>query len=100
LRGQGTLTLPIGPNKLLFGNSSGLVARLIEDWQLSTIFNLSSGMPNTIVGRSVLEQSLDSSNFGFPPGNLGPVDLSPEGVAAFGNFAHGIGKVNWQEGAA
>jgi hypothetical protein len=95
LRGHGTLTLPIGPNKLLFGNSSGLVARLIEDWQLSTIFNLSSGMPNTIVGRSALYESLNSSNFGFPPGNLGPVDLSPAGQAVFGDFARGIGQVDW-----
>jgi hypothetical protein len=95
LRSHGTFTLPIGPNKLLFGNSSGLVARLLEDWQLSTIFNMSSGMPNTIVGRSALYESLNSSNFGFPPGNLGPVDLSPEGMALLGDFSRGMGHVRW-----
>ena len=43
LRTNGTVELPIGPNKLLFGNCSGLVARLIERWQTSFIFNASRG---------------------------------------------------------
>jgi hypothetical protein len=87
--------LPIGPNKLLFSNASGLVARLIEDWQLSAIFNITSGMPNTIVSRSALYESLSSSNFGLTPANNAPPDLTPEGLAVFGDFAHGIGKVDW-----
>ena len=99
-RSHGTFVLPFGPNKLLLSNTTGWVARAIEDWQLSLIFNMSSGMPNTIVGRSMLYESVNSSNFGFPPPNLGPVDLSPAGVAAFGDFAHGIGKVSWADGAA
>ena len=99
-RSNGMFVLPFGPNKLILGNSSGWVARAIEDWQLSTIFNMSSGMPNTIAGRSMLYESVNSSNFGFPPANLGPVDLSPAGAAAFGNFAHGIGEVYWGKGAA
>jgi hypothetical protein len=99
-RSYGTFVLPFGPNKPLFGNSSGWLARAIENWQLSLILNMASGMPNTIVGRSALYESLNSSNFGFPPGNLGPVDLSPEGVARYGNFAHGIGEVHWEKGAA
>jgi hypothetical protein len=36
-RMNGTVELPIGPNKLLFGNASGLFARLIEQWQTSFI---------------------------------------------------------------
>jgi hypothetical protein len=98
-RSHGTFTLPVGPNKLLFGNTSGWVARALENWQLSVIFNMSSGSPNTIVGRSGWYESRNSSNFGFPPINLGPVDLAPEGVAAFGDFSRGIGKVSWDEGA-
>ena len=39
--------LPIGPNKLLFGNTCGIVARLIERWQTSFIFNGSSGTPTS-----------------------------------------------------
>jgi hypothetical protein len=43
LRTNGTVELPIGPNKLFFGNSSGWVARLIERWQTSFILNMSNG---------------------------------------------------------
>jgi hypothetical protein len=47
-RTNGTIELPFGPNKLLLGNSSGLLARLLERWQASLILNLSSGQPNSI----------------------------------------------------
>src|SRR6185436_8386861 len=36
-RSFGTFELPIGPNKLLMGNSSGLLARALERWQASFI---------------------------------------------------------------
>ena len=49
-RMNGTFELPFGPNKLLFANSSGWVARLIENWQTSLIMNLASGSGNTISG--------------------------------------------------
>lgn len=48
LRMNGTFELPIGPNKLLFANTSGWVARLLERWQTSFIANLSSGAPATL----------------------------------------------------
>ena len=50
LHTNGTFELPIGPNKLFMGNSSGLVARLIERWQMSVIYNAFSGNPRTIIG--------------------------------------------------
>src|SRR6185295_7853067 len=34
LRTNGDIELPIGPGKALFGNSSGVVARVIEGWRL------------------------------------------------------------------
>jgi len=43
IRTNGTFELPIGPNKLLFGNSSGFVARAIERWQLGLIYNYNTG---------------------------------------------------------
>jgi hypothetical protein len=49
-RMNGTFELPIGPNKLLLGNSSGLIARLLERWQTSFILNLASGSPADIGG--------------------------------------------------
>jgi hypothetical protein len=44
LRMNGTMELPIGPNKLFFGNASGWVARAIESWQTSFILNASSAI--------------------------------------------------------
>jgi Carboxypeptidase regulatory-like domain/TonB dependent receptor len=50
----GTFALPIGPQKLLFGKSSGIAARLIENWQASWIVNMSSGAPINIVANNML----------------------------------------------
>jgi len=47
IRMNGTIELPIGPNKLIFGNTSGVVARLLERWQTSFIFNGASGTPTS-----------------------------------------------------
>ena len=50
LLANGTIALPIGPNKLLFGNTSGWKARLIEGWQTSFILNMGTGQPVSIGG--------------------------------------------------
>jgi hypothetical protein len=49
LRMNGTVELPIGPNKLLFRNASGWFARAIERWQTSFIFNASSATRTSAV---------------------------------------------------
>jgi hypothetical protein len=64
LRMNGTVELPIGPNKLLFANSSGWVARLIEGWQTSFILNLSSGSPASVTNAASTRYA---SSSGFPP---------------------------------
>jgi hypothetical protein len=48
LRANGTFELPVGPNKLLLGNSSGWLARLVERWQSSFIVNMDTGRPGNI----------------------------------------------------
>jgi hypothetical protein len=53
-RMNGTFELPIGPNKLLMGNSSGILARMVERWQTSLILNWTSGAPNDITGATTL----------------------------------------------
>jgi hypothetical protein len=50
LRTNGAIELPLGPDKLFFKNSSGIVARLIERWQAGIILNLSAGRPSTVLG--------------------------------------------------
>lgn len=58
LRWNGTFELPIGPNKLLFSNASGWMARALEKWQTSMIFNASSGTPTSLTpGQSHLYSS-------------------------------------------
>jgi hypothetical protein len=54
LRINGTFDIPLGPNKLLFGNSSGTLARAIEGWKLSWTYNAFSGSPATISANTTL----------------------------------------------
>jgi len=62
LRTNGTMELPIGPGKLLFGNASGWAARLIERWQIGAILNLSSGRPVTLLGGDGLNYGSSTSS--------------------------------------
>jgi hypothetical protein len=62
-RTNGTIELPLGPNKLLFGNASGWFARALERWQASFIFNAYSGRPVSIIGTQTLW-----GGAGCPPG--------------------------------
>jgi hypothetical protein len=54
LRTNGTIELPLGPNKIFFGNSSGALARALERWQLGLIYNLSTGAPTSITSNDML----------------------------------------------
>jgi hypothetical protein len=78
-RTNGTFMLPVGPNKLLLGGSSGPVARIVEGWTMSWILNLTSGSPTSISGADMLYAN-------GTPDIVGPFDLS-------------FGKVRWDNGA-
>jgi len=54
IRTNATVELPMGPNKLLFGNSSGFVARALERWQLGVIYNYNTGSYSSIGAQSML----------------------------------------------
>lgn len=84
-RSYGTFELPIGPGKLLAGNSSGVLARVIEGWQTSFIVNLSTGQPASITA-SYLNGATNS-----PTGLYG--NSVPDVVGPFSS--KGFGKVNW-----
>jgi hypothetical protein len=47
---NGLVELPIGPNKLLFRNSSGLLGRLLERWQAGFIYSAATGAPQSLTG--------------------------------------------------
>ena len=73
-RMNGTIELPIGPNKLLFANSSGWIARVIERWQTSFILNLESGSPADITGAGTMRYAngryVATQSFQIPEGHV------------------------------
>jgi hypothetical protein len=78
-RTNGSFALPAGPGKLLFGESSGVVARIFEGWQLGWIFNVNSGAPLSIGAQNTLYANGTADI-------VGPFDRN--------------GKVQWQEGGS
>ena len=49
---HGVWSLPFGPGRLIGSGAPSAVARVIEGWQLSTIFSYTTGQPiNTLTGR-------------------------------------------------
>ncbi len=54
LTSYGTFDLPIGPNKAFFSSSSGALARFLENWKASWIFNVSSGSPVNVTAQNML----------------------------------------------
>jgi hypothetical protein len=78
-RTNGSFGLPFGPQKALLGNSSGVLARIVEDWQTSWILNLGSGSPVNIVAQNMLYAN------GVP-------DI-------VGAFDPKTGRVEWKDGA-
>jgi hypothetical protein len=86
-RSNGTFTLPFGPNRLLFGNSTGALARVLENWSMSWIVNLTSGPPMSIAGQSGLY-----TYSGGVPGTadlVGPFDM--QGAVQFTGAGNAAG---------
>jgi hypothetical protein len=78
-RTYGTFRLPFGPNQLLFGGSQGVLARAIEGWEMSWIFNVTSGAPARIIAQDMLYAA------GVPD--------------RVGDFDPSAGEVFWADGA-
>jgi hypothetical protein len=57
LRGYATFELPFGPNRLFGSNTSGFVARLIEGWQLGSLFDFSTGAPLNAVATTTINRT-------------------------------------------
>jgi hypothetical protein len=54
IRTNGVFELPIGPNKKFFSNSSGVLARALERWQVGVIYTLTTGNWQTITTNNSL----------------------------------------------
>src|SRR5206468_7040050 len=76
VRANGTIELPIGPNKRLFAGASGWMARLVEHWQTSFILNMGTGTPVSVGGAGTMR-------YGNPRYDVTPYWQLPEGHAAW-----------------
>ncbi len=56
-RGYATLELPFGPGRLIGSNARSIVARMIEGWQLGTIFDLSTGAPLNVGATTTINRT-------------------------------------------
>jgi hypothetical protein len=74
-RSNGSFELPFGPNKLVLGNSTGFVARLVERWEANIIYNVTSGAAMSVTASTGMYAN-------FTPDNLG-------------QFSRTGGSVNW-----
>ena len=83
---NGTFQLPIGPGQFLFGNSTGAMARVLEDWRLSWTYQAFSGSPTTIDA---------VQGAGFSSFDVGLYDNSTADVV--GNWTERKGQVEWGE---
>jgi hypothetical protein len=72
-RTNGSFALPFGPNKALFGNSTGVVARIIEGWHAGWIVNINGGAPTSISAQNMLYAN-------GVPDIVGPINLKAVGV--------------------
>jgi hypothetical protein len=63
-RSNGSFELPFGPNKIILGNSSGFVARLVERWEANIIYNVTSGSAVTISASTGMYANFTPDNVG------------------------------------
>lgn len=73
---SGVYELPFGPNRALLGNSTGMLARLVEQWQLSWIFLANSGTPLDIGTTNTFVDSSRPEIVGPFPKDLGKVRMT------------------------
>jgi hypothetical protein len=89
LRNSGTWELPFGPGRKFLSGSNGFISRLVERWQVGTIFNVFSGSPiNVSAARSTFNQFTDNTpNLVGPlPKSAGKVQKIDNGVIYFTGF--------------
>jgi len=102
-RTNGTVELPIGPNKLLLPNSSGPLARALERWQAGFIFSVSQGAPRSLSTLSTFQGQTVGSNMLYANGRpniVGPWD-NPDGHVQWngqnGNYFDPSQYANYQD---
>lgn len=86
LRNAGTWELPFGPKRRFLGAAGGLLARLVERWQVGVIYNHFSGLPIDVVSGVASFNNFGSNTpvlVGPFPKGLGSVRRTDNGVVYF-----------------
>src|SRR5262245_14222585 len=86
-RSNDSCELLLVPNKLLMGNSAGVLARLVERWQMNVIYNITSGSPLTVSASTGMYAN-------FVPDQVGPFPFTGGTVnwnGPAGNGPNGVG---------
>src|SRR6185503_18802364 len=89
VRTIGTFTLPFGPNKLLFGSSSGALARILEQWSFSWITNMTTGSPISIAAQSMLYANGTALRVGDFEPTSGKIEYLTQGNSIGSYFGNG-----------
>ena len=84
-RGYATFELPFGPGRLVGSKTGGAVARVIEGWQLGTIFDMSTGAPLNVVSTTTINRTGTPDLVGAFP-RKGQVNWNATPTNPFGNF--------------
>jgi hypothetical protein len=71
---NGRFELPFGPSQLILGNSSGVLARIVEGWSTSWIFNWQSGQNQSITAAQMLYAGGGVTDAHSTPDVVGPWD--------------------------
>jgi len=66
----GSYTLPLGPRGYVFRDSSAIVRKIVDGWQLGWIANIRSGSRMSLTGTTTL--------WGTTPGNTWPIAVRPD----------------------
>ena len=95
-RTNGTWQLPFGPNRKLLSNAPGWVSRIVERWQLGTIFSWNSGAPLSFTTSATTPNPFqvlpNTNNFPDIVGEL------PKGSGQVSISTTSPGRINYFEG--
>jgi Carboxypeptidase regulatory-like domain len=100
ITGNGTFSLPFGPNRALLGNAPAIVQRVVENWQLGGILNWRSGAPMNLTTGATATTGRSSFNLGseapmvvglLPKNTGGAIITATPGVVT---YFDGFGQTN------
>jgi hypothetical protein len=90
-KGNATWALPFGPNRAVLSQAPSWVHRVVEGWEIATIFSWTSGSPMSFTsGRETLAGNADNNTanlVGSLPSDLGYVQVRDGFVEYFSNLS-------------